>query len=227
MKTGMKKIVVFFLTIALLIGVICIDKSFEVRAESVTVTLYAVPQKPNKGDAVTVVISVNGTPNSEYKSCPECRSEEALESFIRELKSVVRIAENFGVMFAIEPVAKHIVWNADRARIVLDEVASPNLGIIFDPVNLLDESNYQNRDEIFAHTIEVLGDDIIMLHLKDFVPGEGGLKSVGCGLGEMDYTRILKFIKEKKPYIHATLENTTPADHASCRDRILGIYERS
>ena len=67
MKTGMKKIVVFFLTIALLIGVICIDKSFEVRAESVTVTLYAVPQKPNKGDAVTVVISVNGTPNSEYK----------------------------------------------------------------------------------------------------------------------------------------------------------------
>ncbi len=168
-----------------------------------------------------------GAPNSEYKSCPECRSEEALESFIRELKSVVRIAENFGVMFAIEPVAKHIVWNADRARIVLDEVASPNLGIIFDPVNLLDESNYQNRDEIFAHTIEVLGDDIIMLHLKDFVPGEGGLRSVGCGLGEMDYTRILKFIKEKKPYIHATLENTTPADHASCRDRILGIYERS
>ncbi len=165
-----------------------------------------------------------GAPNSEYKSCPECRSDEALDTFIRELKSVVKIAENFGVMFAIEPVAKHIVWNADRARIVLDEVASPNLGIIFDPVNLLDETNYMDREEIFEHTIEVLGNEIIMLHLKDFVPEAGKLKSVGCGLGEMDYTRILKFIKEKKPYIHATLENTTPADHASCRDKILNVY---
>ena len=165
-----------------------------------------------------------GAPNSEYKSCPECRSDEALDIFIRQLKSVVKIAENFGVMFAIEPVAKHIVWNADRARIVLDEVASPNLGIIFDPVNLLDEENYQSRKEIFEHTIEVLGRDIIMVHLKDFIPEDGKLKSVGCGLGEMDYTRILKFVKEKKPFIHATLENTTPADHASCRDKILGLY---
>ena len=165
-----------------------------------------------------------GAPNSEYKSCPECRSDEALDIFIRQLKSVVKIAENFGVMFAIEPVAKHIVWNADRARIVLDEVASPNLGIIFDPVNLLDEENYQSRKEIFEHTIEVLGRDIIMVHLKDFIPEDGKLKSVGCGLGEMDYTRILKFVKEKKPFIHATLENTTPADHASFRDKILGLY---
>ena len=81
-----------------------------------------------------------------------------------------------------------------------------------------------DREEIFEHTIEVLGNEIIMLHLKDFVPEAGKLKSVGCGLGEMDYTRILKFIKEKKPYIHATLENTTPADHASCRDKILNVY---
>ena len=165
-----------------------------------------------------------GAPNSGYKSCPECRSKEALDSFIKELKSVVKIAESFGVMFAIEPVAKHIVWNADRARIVLDEVASPNLGIIFDPVNLLDETNYMEREEIFSHTIDVLGKDVIMLHLKDFVIRDGKLVSVGCGLGEMDYTGILKFIKENKPYIHATLENTTPDDHESCRDKILNLY---
>lgn len=166
-----------------------------------------------------------GAPNSGYKSCPECRSKEALDIFIKELKSVVKIAESFGVMFAIEPVAKHIVWNADRARIVLDEVASPNLGIIFDPVNLLDETNYMKREEIFSHTIDVLGKDVIMLHLKDFVIRDGKLVSVGCGLGEMDYTGILKFIKENKPYIHATLENTTPDDHESCRDKILNLYE--
>ena len=38
---------------------------------------------------------------------------------------------------AIEPVVKHIVYDARRARTVLDEIGSPNLQILFDPVNLL------------------------------------------------------------------------------------------
>ena len=167
-----------------------------------------------------------GAPNSEYKSCPECRSEEALESFVRGLKDVVLCAEKFGVIVAIEPVAKHIVWNADRARQVLDTIGSPNLKIIFDPVNLLDETNYEEREEIFAHTMEILGPDIVMLHLKDFVLEDGKLKSVGCGLGEMNYENILRFIKAEKPFIHATLENTTPENHIRCRDAILEIYDR-
>lgn len=165
-----------------------------------------------------------GAPNSEYRSCPECRSEEALDSFIAGLKDVVKVSEKFGVIVAIEPVAKHIVWNADRARKVLDTIGSPNLKIIFDPVNLLDETNYENREEIFAHTMDVLGPDIAMLHLKDFVVEDGKLKSVGCGLGEMNYENILKYINENKPFIHATLENTTPGDCISCRDKILDIY---
>lgn len=52
-------------------------------------------------------------------------------------------AEKLGVIVAIEPVCRHIVNNAKRARKVLDAIDSPNLQIIFDPVNLLDESNYQ------------------------------------------------------------------------------------
>ncbi len=167
-----------------------------------------------------------GAPNPEYKSVPECRSEEALESFVRGLKDVVLCAEKFGVIVAIEPVAKHIVWNADRARQVLDTIGSPNLKIIFDPVNLLDETNYGEREEIFAHTMEILGPDIVMLHLKDFVLEDGKLKSVGCGLGEMNYENILRYIKEKKPYIHATLENTVPENCERCRDTILDIYNR-
>ena len=59
-----------------------------------------------------------GAPNAEYRYCPECRSEEALALFIRNLKPVVRCAEQFGVILAIEPVARHIVYNAKRARIV-------------------------------------------------------------------------------------------------------------
>ena len=91
-----------------------------------------------------------------------------------------------------------------------DEIGSPNLQIIFDPVNLLDISNYKEREAIIAEAIEVLGEDIAVIHIKDFIVKEGALVSVAAGTGEMDYTQIIRFIKEKKPYIHTTLENTTP-----------------
>ena len=66
-----------------------------------------------------------GAPNAEYKFCPECRSDEALATFIRNFKPVVRCAEQYGVTIAIEPVVKHIVYDARRARTVLDEIGSP------------------------------------------------------------------------------------------------------
>ncbi len=172
-----------------------------------------------------VVGTETGAPNAEYKYCPECRSEEALQTFITNLRPVVAAAERFGVILAIEPVAKHIVWGPQRARKVLDEIGSPNLQIIFDPVNLLDMENYTRREEIFAETIDLLGKDIAMIHLKDFQVGEKELTSVGCGLGEMDYTQVLRFAKERKPFIHATLENTCPENALQCAAHIRKIYD--
>jgi sugar phosphate isomerase/epimerase len=72
-----------------------------------------------------------------------------------------------GVILAIEPVWKHIVSDADRARTVLDEIGSPNLQVILDPVNLISPARYQQRNETIAHAIEVLGRDVAVLHLKD------------------------------------------------------------
>lgn len=159
-----------------------------------------------------------GAPNPEYKFCPECRSDEALATFIRNLKPVVRCAEQFGVIVAIEPVTKHIVYDARRARTVLDEIGSHNLQILFDPVNLLSMENVDCRDEVIAEAIELLGDDIAMIHLKDFLPEDAGgqLKATGAGNGGMDYTRVLRFAKREKPFIFATLENTTPENAQSC-----------
>ena len=134
-------------------------------------------------------------------------------------------AEKMGVVMAIEPVWKHIVYNPARARRVLDEIASPNLQIILDPVNLLDYCNYKDQVAIVDEAIDVLGPDVAMVHLKDFIPEDGKLKSVGCGLGQMDYTSILKFMKERKPYIHATLEDTTPENNLQVKNFIQGLYD--
>ena len=85
-------------------------------------------------------------------------------------------AEKLGVIVAIEPVCRHIVNNAKRARKVLDAIDSPNLQIIFDPVNLLNESNYQEYPAIFKEFVEILGPDIATIHAKDFKIENGSVR---------------------------------------------------
>lgn len=174
-----------------------------------------------------VVGTETGAPNETYTAVPECHGEEALQTFITNLRPVVKYAEQMGVILAIEPVWKHIVYNPVRARRVLDAIASPNLQIILDPVNLLDICNYECQKEIVREAIEVLGDDIAMVHIKDFQVEDGKLVSVGAGLGQMDYTDLMRFIRKRKPYMHVTLENTTPENNIRCRDHILKLYEEA
>lgn len=174
-----------------------------------------------------VVGTETGAPNVEYRYEPACRSEEALDTFITNLKPVVRYAENMGVIIAIEPVIRHIVYNPKRARQVLDAIASPNLQIILDPVNLLDESNAADHREIIQEAIELLGEDAAVVHLKDFKVQDGKLLSMGAGMGEMDYTGLMRFIKKEKPYIHATLEDTKPDNAVAARLFVQRQWEQA
>ncbi len=174
-----------------------------------------------------VVGTETGAPNETYTHVPECHGEEALQIFIKNLRPVVKYAEQMGVVMAIEPVWKHIVCNPARARRVLDEIASPNLQIILDPVNLLDICNYKDQVAIVDEAIEVLGPDVAMVHLKDFVVEENKLVSVGAGLGQMDYTSVIKFMKTRKPFIHATLENTTPENNLQVKAFIQKLYDEA
>ena len=169
-----------------------------------------------------VVGTETGAVNEEYRFEERNHSEEALKIFINNLRPVVSYAEKMGVIVAIEPVYKHIVCNPKRARKVLDAIGSPNLQIIFDPVNLLDICN---RDAIIAEAIDVLGEDIAMVHIKDFKVENNSLVSVAAGTGEMNYDRIIRFMKECKPYIHATLENTVPENAVASREYIQRLWE--
>ena len=174
-----------------------------------------------------VVGTETGAPNTGYvEDTPESKTEAALGTFIHNLRPVVACAEQFGVIVAIEPVCRHIVYDSQRALAVLRAIDSPNLQIILDPVNLLGPHNVDVRQAVIRQAIADLGDYVAVVHLKDFQRGENGkLVSVACGQGEMDYTDILRFIKERKPYIHATLENTTPDNAVATRQLIQQQYD--
>lgn len=172
-----------------------------------------------------VVGTETGAPNADYRYEPACHSEEALQVLIRNLKYIVSYAEKMGVIVAIEPVRSHIVCDAKRAKRVLREVDSPNLQIILDPVNLLGIDNYKQQSEVILEAIDLLGEDIAVVHMKDFIVKDNLIHSVAAGMGELDHHPIIKFIKESKPFIHCTLEDTKPDNAVFAKEAMLEIYK--
>lgn len=174
-----------------------------------------------------VVGTETGAPNPEYRMDANTHGKEALETFIRNLAPVVACAEHWGVAVAIEPVWKHIVYDADRALAVLKAIQSPNLRIILDPVNLLYPGNAGAREKVIGEAMDKLCGHIAVVHLKDFVWEGEELRACAAGTGEMDYTAILRFIKARKPYLQATLENTTNDNAVSAREFLRRKYEEA
>ncbi|MBE5803146.1 MAG: sugar phosphate isomerase/epimerase [Clostridiales bacterium] len=172
----------------------------------------------------TVVGTETGAPNTGYKTCPECFTEESLHLLIDRLRPVVDYAAETGAIIAIEPVCRHIVSTPKRARKVLDAIDSPNLQIILDTVNLLNMGNHTRMEELVEQSFQLFGDRIRILHMKDYQLAEGAadVRSVACGTGLMDYTKLIAFA-QAHPGIPMTLENTVPANAVAAREHLLRI----
>ena len=66
------------------------------------------------------------------------------------------------------------------------------------------------------------------VRFKDFLRKDAGgqLAATGAGQGGMeDYRTILRFAKQEKPYIFATLENTTPENAVECLNYLKKQYD--
>ena len=173
---------------------------------------------------ICTVGTETGAPNAAYQYEPACHGRAALTAFLRGLEPVVAEAERRGVTLAIEPVWSHIVWNPDRALEVIRAMGSRNLRIIFDPVNLLSPENVDRRDRVIGEAMDKLCDRIAVVHLKDYRGAD--LKNVAAGTGEMDYSAILSFLKARKPYVQATLENTDDTNAVQAREHIERLYQQ-
>ncbi|MBQ8411101.1 MAG: sugar phosphate isomerase/epimerase, partial [Ruminiclostridium sp.] len=58
-----------------------------------------------------------------------------------------------------------------------------------------------------------------------FIVKDNDLVSVEAGGGEMDYRRIMEFVKKEKPFIHVTLENTSPENAEASRKLIQSVWD--
>lgn len=167
-----------------------------------------------------------GALNKEYVYGPENNTEEAFLRTLNSIRLLVEEAEKFGVIVAIEGVAKHVINTPEKMKRVLDNIDSNNLQVIFDPVNYMTSDNYKDQDELIRKSFELFGDRIVAVHAKDFVCEDNEIKLAPIGKGLLNYELLISLIKEKNPYIDIFLESIKPEHVDDSIDYIGNMYKK-
>lgn len=176
-----------------------------------------------------VVGTETGAVNEEYRPCPENHTKEALDKFIEGLKPVVEYAEKMGVCVGVEPVYNHIMYNPECTRKVLDAVDSPNLRVIFDPINTFSADNESRGNDIVDEMFALCGREIDVIHLKDYIVKDGVIVSnpVTLGTGRFDIPHLFKILKKEKPLINILLEDSNPDNVQISRKYVEECYRNA
>lgn len=136
-------------------------------------------------------------------------TEEAFQEVVKSVKSMVAEAERFGVTVGIEAGQNHPLYSAKLTRRLLDLIPSNNLQIILDCANLMSPDNYLHQEAVIAEALELLGNRIAIIHLKDFTVEDGKIVIVPVGQGQLKFAPILRYMKYDRPHIQGLLESTS------------------
>ena len=133
---------------------------------------------------------------------PQMWSKETWLRCISSVKELAREAETVKIDIAAHPHIISPLCSVERYKELIESVASPNLKILIDPVNLIEPHSYFKTTEVVNHIFDELGDYITALHAKDVtmssVKRNGKHLSVVHldesvpGYGTMDYETILR-----------------------------------
>ena len=157
-----------------------------------------------------------GTPNIDYAPDPNTGSEATFQALVRSIAELVETAEAVGAKVAVEAVTHHTISTPARMRRLIDEIRSPAMVVIHDPVNLINLENHQEQARLIEEPFDLYGDRIAIIHAKDFTVEGGVYRQVATGFGQLDYDRLCHLIASSKPGISILLEDSGPDSVEHC-----------
>jgi sugar phosphate isomerase/epimerase len=92
----------------------------------------------------------SGSVRADYGPDPRNGGEEAFQESLASIAELVEEAERWGITVGLEAVSSHVVSTPGRMQRMLQSVASNNLQVVFDPVNLLSEDNWREQERVIG-----------------------------------------------------------------------------
>jgi L-ribulose-5-phosphate 3-epimerase len=121
-------------------------------------------------------------------------------SYLREaLAALAPAAERAGALLCVEPVWGHAASSARLMAALLKDLGSAAIGVILDPVNLVDPLSGDESARQALEALDLFGDRVAAVHVKDYVVVEGRKAPILPGKGLMDWARVAPAIAAAAP----------------------------
>ncbi len=165
----------------------------------------------------SIVGTETGSRGADCTFHPDTEKKETFDLLCLSLERLIRTAERCASIIGVEAVAgTHTVSSIEKMQELLRRLDSPNLQVIYDPVNLIPLTGFsESQEAFFARAFASLGQKIAAVHVKDFRM-ESGIKkgTLASGTGDLDYASLFRHLQICKPNIDVILENTLPSNAA-------------
>ena len=124
----------------------------------------------------------------QWRHHPDNGSAQAWADLLAELGKACAVAEPLGIKLGIEPELANVVDTAPRARLLLDTLQSPALGIVLDPANMFEVAALPDQRDLLSRSVDLLADRIAMAHAKD---RDASGRFATAGKGVVDFPHFL------------------------------------
>ncbi len=155
-----------------------------------------------------------GSETTNMAKQPGVTRQEAQRALLRSLEEIMPHAEANGVIIGIEPVFYHSMNTPEAAKMVLDAIASPNLKIIFDAVNLIGPEDAARQEAMWDRAMNAWGDQIVAVHVKGVTFDEAGnYHSAPYEQSILDYSLMASYVRQLDRPLPIMREEVKP-EHA-------------
>ncbi|MCD6509771.1 MAG: sugar phosphate isomerase/epimerase [Thermoprotei archaeon] len=120
------------------------------------------------------------------------RTKENMDRFVSVCKLVCKEAEDRGLYVGIETHGE-LVWNGDTCNLVLEEVGSDALRIVYDVGNI-----FRQGCDPLEELRKIDLSKVIAVQFHDFKREDKAWKSVLLGRGDVPHDPVIEYLKEKK-----------------------------
>jgi sugar phosphate isomerase/epimerase len=114
-------------------------------------------------------------PHDKWRRHPGNALPDAWQDLRAAMEHALAVAEAHDLTLGVEPEQGNVVSSAESARRLLDEMRSPRLKVILDPVNLQAAGGEADRMRArLEEALDLLGPDLVAAHAKELFPGGAG-----------------------------------------------------
>ncbi|QUI24624.1 TIM barrel protein [Vallitalea pronyensis] len=168
-----------------------------------------------------VIGTETGSVLADYAFHPDNHTKEAYLVFARSLEALLIEAQEKEVTIAIEGVADHIIHSNKKMKQIIKDMQSKYVKVILDPVNLLTSDNYLMQESVLKEAFDLFGDDVLIVHSKDFRVQENKIIETYHGTGDYNFSYLVEAVSSSSQSIDILLENTNVKD----LENILTLFQ--